>query len=886
MSEFVEVVSPSALKELQAVNAELIKTIAGVKTVNENMIALKTPSGSDAGIKKLADQYLKLEANISKAQIMLEKQAQAQNRTIISNNNVTLSNARVEASIERKNKALDREKAKLEASQSLYGKIQAKLNLLSNEYKNLASKKELGLKLTDNEAKRYDYLSTRITKYDNTLKAVDASMGKYQRNVGNYASGFNPLSNSINQLTREMPAFANSVQTGFMAISNNLPIFFDAIQQANAEIKLLRANGEATPSLFQKLTTSVLSWGTALSVGVTLLTVFGDEIVDAIFNTKAKTKADEDAKAVIEKKNKAEQDYIDTIRDSASQEISNARLLFENAKNRNIPLADRIEYIKQLREAYPSYLKALSDEDILAGRTAEAEEKLNEALMKRGIAIALQEKISEAYKKVADAMIIINQAETNRQTIDEASIKANEKLGISRSQAIKNIQTLNILAIRKAELDKKNAEAEINNLVDLYNKYAPYLDSIKKAGEERDRQLKQQEQIKIFTERYFESEIQRLEDVRKKVADTTLEYASYTNQINVLKMLLEQLQGVENTDTLRKEQLEVLDEGIKKMKDYEDTVVKTKEETDALRKSTDEWIKSFSEGFFSDAGLPTFFKILNKELDGFGENFTETFLGVTQVAQEAFAFLNEMSNQRFENEYNNLSREKEIALAFAGESATARAEIERQYEERQRAIRRREFNAKKQQTLFNIAIDTAQAIVATLARTPLPAGLPFVIATGAIGAAQAAIVASQQAPQFWTGTDNAPEGWAITQEKGREIITDKNGNIKSKGSDKGAQLTYLNRGDKVLNNEKTMDYLMFNNDLNNILTNNAIGQPIVEVNNKGISDSQVNKIVSAIENKAEFSQLISNGDLKTVVRKGNTETEIMNRRINFKGKNV
>jgi len=198
-----------------------------------------------------------------------------------------------------------KEQAKLKASENLYNRVQQKLNALSNEYKALATKKELGLTLTDKETQKYTSLQGRIQKYDATLKAVDATMGKHQRNVGNYASGFNPLSNSINQLTREMPAFANSVQTGFMAISNNLPIFFDAIQQAQAEIKALRLAGEATPSLFQKLTSSVLSWGTALSVGVTLLTVFGDNIVDAIFNTKAKAKADEEAKSALEKKNQS-----------------------------------------------------------------------------------------------------------------------------------------------------------------------------------------------------------------------------------------------------------------------------------------------------------------------------------------------------------------------------------------------------------------------------------------------------------------------------------------------------------------------------------------------------------------------------------------------------
>jgi len=118
---------------------------------------------------------------------------------------------------------LNKEQAKLNASANLYNKVQAKLNALSNEYKALATRKELGISLTDKEAQRYTFLQGKIQTYDKTLKAVDATMGKYTRNVGNYASGFNPLSNSINQLTREMPAFTYSVQTGFMALSNNIP---------------------------------------------------------------------------------------------------------------------------------------------------------------------------------------------------------------------------------------------------------------------------------------------------------------------------------------------------------------------------------------------------------------------------------------------------------------------------------------------------------------------------------------------------------------------------------------------------------------------------------------------------------------------------------------
>lgn len=121
-------------------------------------------------------------------------------------------------------KTNEREIAKLIASENLYNKVQSKLNALSFEYKNLSTQKELGLKLTQKEEQRYSFLQSKIQNYDRTLKAVDATMGKHQRNVGNYAESFNPLSNSINQLTRELPAFTYSMQTGFMAISNNIPM--------------------------------------------------------------------------------------------------------------------------------------------------------------------------------------------------------------------------------------------------------------------------------------------------------------------------------------------------------------------------------------------------------------------------------------------------------------------------------------------------------------------------------------------------------------------------------------------------------------------------------------------------------------------------------------
>lgn len=889
-NEFIEILSPSALKDLQIANAEVLTLIKNIDNAGKSMQNIKTPSGSDSAIKDLNAQLLKQQDLYAKVQIQLERYAQAQNRTKISNNALEKSEISLEQARLRNEKALDREVAKLEASQQLYNKVQQKLNALSNEYKNLAVKKELSGKLTDAEAKRYDFLSSKITKYDTTLKAVDASMGKYQRNVGNYSSAFNPLSNSINQLTREMPAFANSVQTGFMAISNNLPIFFDAMQQAIAQQKELQAQGEPSKNALQVLAGGFFTLGTALSVGVTLLTLFGPKIIDAIFNTEKKKKADEDAKLAIEAKDKAEKEYIDTMVKAGSEEISRSQILFENAKNVNMSMRDRLDAIKQLRERYPDYLGQLTNEQFLSGQTADAENRLNDALMKRGVAIALQGKLTEQYNKLSAVLINIAETQTKSQELTKSDIDLSKKLGITQSQLLKDKITAGNLQLAQFARNKTAIEDEINNIFKLYNQYSPYLSAVNestKAHEKKNKTLKEEEEFNKNSEEALKRSISALEKQLANIDRFNPAYDLINGTLILQKQLYEQLFG-----TIAKGQEEVIkgieltDEAVYadyfawlKLKEVTDSYLKTIS-SDAFNKAFDNIGLSSAKMFFDfdKDGKSTFDKLI-EGADSLKEKFAITFQAVGDTAQDVFNKMVNLSDQRFENEKANLQKEKDIAISFAGESASAKEEINRQYDERQREIRNREAKAKKQQAIFNILIDTAQGIVSALASTP--PNVPLSIAIGVIGALQAGIVASQPTPQFYKGTDNAPEGWAWTQEKGAEIITDKNGKIKSTGSNKGAQMTYLNKGDKVFTAEKSR--LMFDNGLNNILSSNGISMPKIEVNTPNID---VSGVIKAIENKPTIINEFSQNGIRQLISNGHIRKEITNRRINGIGQNV
>jgi lambda repressor-like predicted transcriptional regulator len=205
------------------------------------------------------------------------------------------------------------------------------------------------------------------------------------------------------------------------------------------------------------------------------------------------------------------------------------------------------------------------------------------------------------------------------------------------------------------------------------------------------------------------------------------------------------------------------------MKQYAKDVEDAKKATEQLKQATDSFLKSFSTEFLQNSGLgsfETFFDgTFNKLLEGattVEEKFAVTFNTIAESAQEAFNFISNASQANFDNEYARLEGQKETALLFAGDSASARVKIEDDLKKKKEEIANRENKAKQKQAIFNIAIDTAQGIVSALASTP--PNIPLSIAIGAIGAIQLGLVASQKVPQYFEGTDNHTGGLMLVND--------------------------------------------------------------------------------------------------------------------------
>lgn len=188
-----------------------------------------------------------------------------------------------------------------------YKKLSTQYDIAQRAAKNLAVSKGL------ENAETIEAINN-ANKYGTQLKKIDAELGQHFRNVGNYASAYNGLGNAINQITRESPAFINSMQTGFMAISNNLPILIDQIGQLKTKNLELAASGKPTVSVVGQIASAFFSWNTLFSASITLLTLYGPKILDYITGTKEANKTTIDWTSSLEGNKTAIENLLNTLK--------------------------------------------------------------------------------------------------------------------------------------------------------------------------------------------------------------------------------------------------------------------------------------------------------------------------------------------------------------------------------------------------------------------------------------------------------------------------------------------------------------------------------------------------------------------------------------------
>ena len=233
-------------------------------------------------------------------------------------------------------------------------------------------------------------LKDNANKLGEQLVKIDAGVGNFRRNVGNYSSAWNGLGMSIQQVAREMPNFAQSMQLGFLAISNNLPILADEIKRTKENIKALKDEGKDAPSLFSQIASSVFSWQTLLTIGITLLVKYGAEIVDWASNVSEAEKMMRKYQEALTKTIEAEGEGISKLYIAKQAINDTTKSREEQNKALNVAIVE-----------YPEYLQGLS----LEGNSLEEINQLLDLQIEKRVENARQVAINNTIKDSTNELV-------------------------------------------------------------------------------------------------------------------------------------------------------------------------------------------------------------------------------------------------------------------------------------------------------------------------------------------------------------------------------------------------------------------------------------------------------------------------------------------------
>lgn len=237
---------------------------------------------------------------------------------------------------------------------------------------------------------------------------LQEATGNHRLSVGNYVKAWDGLGNSVTQVIREIPSAAVSLNTFFLAISNNIPIVIDEIQRLKEKNEMLRAEGRPTKNIIRTIISSIFSWQTALILCITALSMHGKEII----NWVEKLIKGADATMTVTERLEALQDELEKTNGSYGQNITTLKKLqneWQNLSTKKEQLQWIIDNEAEFKKLDISITNVTDAENVFVENT----DAVIEALRLRAKAAAATKLASEKYEQ---ALIKQNEAETAEQT--------------------------------------------------------------------------------------------------------------------------------------------------------------------------------------------------------------------------------------------------------------------------------------------------------------------------------------------------------------------------------------------------------------------------------------------------------------------------------------
>ena len=427
------------------------------------------------------------------------------------------------------------------------------------------------------------------TVYKELVEAEQAS-GRFQRTVGQYERAWDGLGFSVQQVARELPSLAVSANTFFLAISNNLPILADEIKKASLQYKAFKAelaagnkDVKAVVPVWQQLAKSIISWQTALVVGITLLSVYGKEVINW-------------GKELVKGKN-----YILDLL-SAEQELALARrkgietskkerveldLLYTKLKNTSASQKERTAAVNAWISKYPKYADVINGEKVNLDKLKLAYNALSKEIEQSAIARSYMDKAADiAVKKDKEDIKLKNQQVTLEKA-RQRLLRANEE----RDKALE--------AQQKGLYGSTNAVAKANDEIVAANKafqeqkkiYNDISNNISKLDEQQTAFINHINTISIFpqpkegTYDYWQQQVEIADNALKQIQDSYLKVLKSGSTQGVPEEVAKQYNALIKQKTEAEEKLKIYDDkGLSK--EYNSIVDQNQKNSDLMDKQS------------------------------------------------------------------------------------------------------------------------------------------------------------------------------------------------------------------------------------------------------------------------------------------------------------
>lgn len=286
--------------------------------------------------------------------------------------------------------------------------LQKRLQELTTAYYNLSK--------ADREGNAGQGILRQIGDLDKEIQTAQSRLSAYSRSAG---TGFNGLSMSVQQVARELPSLTMGANMFFLAISNNLPILADNIRTARVEYDLLKKSGQTAIPVWKQVLTSIVSWQTALVVGITLLSVYGKDIINWVQGLLG---ADQAQKRL--------NDSMTDFNSILATERQHLRALFSALERTTAGTEGHRKAINEINTTYGKYLPNLLSEKNSLNEIREAYRLVNRQLMENAALKAQSGAIDKTLEKAI---------KTQSEALTEMREITTKKLGESKSGGIMDI---------------------------------------------------------------------------------------------------------------------------------------------------------------------------------------------------------------------------------------------------------------------------------------------------------------------------------------------------------------------------------------------------------------------------------------------------------------